>query len=344
MKKEKMKERKKFVLKPAVKYTLVAAGFISLLAVLILFHFLFRSGRIDFTENYREQLLRLQSSYRSATAVVDANCINPYESENNSGYAEYVINRVISGEKSGLEKGMKITVKTDDNDAERHLLYIKSEGNAFGSGVIYTIVDDSNFIIDKGKIVIDGKASLPYDVFIENIEEIRKDILLPTEYYYYRSFSSLIKKSDLIFIGKVIKVEEEERVKCITIEAGEEQTRMISVTTVEAEVMNGLESGKKYGERVIIKIPEFDIIPTLDFITNKSFYSEDKNYALDEGDVCLFFLDECKDFKEKMYFLVNDYQGYIKTAGDFIFACSSNVPFKENYSLYDAVKAILEEK
>ena len=336
-------QRKAMKIKPAVNYTLIAVGFILIVAVLSVFHFLFRSGRIKLTESYREVLLRLQSSYRNATAVVEARCIDSHTESNGKTYSSFVINEVLSGE-NGFEKDMNITVQTPCSAGETHLIYIKSPDNETGSGVVFSVVDENNYLIEKEKIIIDSRTSIPYSVFKTHIKEIRKEILMPSQYFFYRSFSSLVNNSDLIVIGKLISIEKEEKVSCLTMENGEEQNRTLSVTTFEVEILNGLGSGKSYGERIIIKIPQKNSIPMLDFITNKNYYTVKENYQLEKDNICLFFLKRCKDHKEPLFFLINEYQGYVRTNGDFITPADDNLPFREYLSLPDAVDSIMKEK
>ncbi|GEM_PF-6361530 len=344
-KKEKTnKERKDKELRPAARYSFAAVFFVLILLFLIVFHFLLRSGRIEYKETYSSTLLRLKSAYRESSSVVEAFCLYSYKEKSGEGYSCYEVRRVLSGENKELTDDSLINVKTLDNAGERHLLYLSGPYEDSEKGLVYEVVNDNNYLIKKEGIVVDGKSAVPIEKLIEEIKEIRSEIMLPYNYSYFRSIKNLVKNCDLILIGRVESISDEGRVKCMISSNGEKQEMLIGVRKIQISVLNNLESDVRYGQKIEIIMTEKDALQTLDYMTGKSVSSYKENDPLEEDDVCVFFLKACEDSKENIYFFINDFQGYIKTSGDSVFPCSSNAPFSSITSLYGAVEAVMNEK
>ncbi|MBR0156513.1 MAG: hypothetical protein IJM20_03220 [Clostridia bacterium] len=338
------KERKERELRPAARYAFAASFFVFMLLALIVLHILFRNGRIVLKETYKETLLRLKSAYRESSAVVEAFCLYSYKDDSGEGYSCYEVKRVISGENENINTDSRVTVKTFDNAGERHLIYLSGPDEESEKGPVYGVVKDNNFMIKQERIVVDGNPSVPLETLEKEIDKMRSELMIPFQYNYYRSLSNLVKNSDMIIIGKVTEVSESEKTKCMITSDGEKQERTIGIIRAKISILNNLETEIPYGRTVEIILTEKEALRIVDYTTGKSFIGSEENKPFEEGDVCIFFLTACEDSKENIFFLVNEYQGYILTKGDRVFPCKSNAPLSSISSLYGAVETILNEK
>ena len=335
--KEKAAEKNKKKRKGLIAVLIIAAA----AAIAGAFFILRNNSNIFDFNGYQYALLQLRGAYREASAVIEGECMRFTQEEDGTCYSFYKVINIISGavKENGEEK--LITVISADEIGTDHLLYLKKDDERSEETTVYSVVDGSDYSIGTGGVIFDERTTIPLSVIKADIDKLRREIAMPSQYFYYKNREKLMENCQCVFIGRITSVYEERNVTCVSVERGEELKRRSNVRTIEAEVVNGLNTDKEYGEKIIIKIPDRSDIETIDEATNEVFAYDYGSEQLKKGDVCVFFLIESSDEKEDFYFLVNAYQGYIKTEGDSIIPCPANGAFTGIRTLREAVKRIL---
>lgn len=316
---------------------ILAASFAA--ACLMLFPIL----KTDDADSGGNPVYELRSAYRRSCAVIKAKCVQSYIMQDGSYRSKLSVEEVLAGDRA-LKAGRIITVVGKNEPNNEMIVYLNKEKNLsfFNDVDCYFPVDDAMYPLDGEKVELAEDKTVSIDDIKSDIVKLETQLMTPSKFLFYNDIKSVVESSDLIFIGEVVSVSLYKDADLFTELRGEELHRKGMVFDIEVRVKEGIIRRYEGGSTVTIKYIGDAYDNTYYEKTGEHFYNN-ANIALPRvGDVCMFFVKEGPDKKTDDFFLINSYQGIIKTVNKTVIPHPVNVPFAKFNDLDDMIRAMFE--
>ncbi|OQB23884.1 MAG: hypothetical protein BWY11_01537 [Firmicutes bacterium ADurb.Bin182] len=275
--------------------------------------------------------------YRDSTLVIKGVCTGTHINSEGLMCYDLEITEIIAGE---ADKGDRIHSTHPMSEGGEYLLYLSGGEDVLHAEDVtgYTLQDDPLPVTD-GMVVWDA-SSVKLEDLMEDIEQIKKIVAAPANFYFHNELSGLVGAADEILIGRVKELPVLKELPFRTRSEGvsTESNPRASIAVIEAY---GSVKGKaNYGDTLsLIYCPE-SVASILDADTLTAFALRYPVPRLREDELYLFFLNYGPDAKQPYMFPVNIYQGFVRLAGDTLYVPNSNAALKDYRSLTPLVKDI----
>lgn len=278
--------------------------------------------------------------YREADAIVIASCIHKNLDENGKNVSRFSVIESIDGK---LKEGDTFSLYSDASTALDYLLYLAETNEYDQSG--YSLLTSSPIPVNEGLASYEGTVFSLENV-IDDIENQRMKVTVPSKVYYYGSIASLASSCDEIVIGKVLGHSEKIPTYCRSETKDEVVMSTLDMVFLNVVVENCFSGDLSYGDCIRIIFPPHDSIPVIKETDLRSMTAEAPAFLIPEtGMNCIFFLNKSQDKKSSDYFTVNSYEGYCLLIGDGIICPSYNQAMKdvEDLNEFSEILSMIKE-
>ncbi|MDR0840422.1 MAG: hypothetical protein LBN26_03420 [Christensenellaceae bacterium] len=313
---------------------------IKLFALAICIAMLFTSCALPaHVQSEESALVQARQNYRSAALVVSGICEREHiDVEGNPCY-DLSIERVLAGQ---AIVGDIVHCNTAMQNGERYLLYLQQGADTPYAEDMenYTLVNDEVCAIAGDRVRVGGQ-SVALSELLRDMAKLDAIISVPSEVYYYETLAPLVKAADDIFIGQVSYVPPLHDTQFRSQSNGATSEHTLPASIVQVTAYGGIKGALKYGDTLrLVYAPAMsaDLLSAATLTAVR--YGEADAPALQEGDICLFFITQSPDAKQEYCFPVNPMQGFVRVRNNELQAGAVNRALRDYAVLDDAVNAI----
>lgn len=264
-----------------------------------------------------------RQSYRSASLVVSAECVDTYTAADGCTVSRITVDEVLAGR---AEVGDLIQIQDELSPGTEYLLYL-----GYGDEVHFA-EDQHSYVPVSAEPFVIVDDTVEYGGTVLSMEDIRKDmeeldrtVTVHGAVYSYGDVDALREASESIFIGRVMSVSPLKNTRLRSQEGGSTVEKTSPASVVTLTVYGSVKGAYAYGSSVdMMYIPQSVGGMTDGATLEPVSCSETDIVGLSEGGTYLFFLAEDPDAKQDYAFPVNPIQGWVKVENDVLTASDAN--------------------
>ena len=281
-------------------------------------------------------LAAARQSYRSASLVIFGTCVRNRVDENGQKCSDIVVNRVVAGD---AQMGAMLHCDEKLTENASYLLCFKEKEDASYAedGDAYEVVPDGLFEVKDDQVIYNGQKVSLADVR----QEFKKVDVVVSAYaqtYYYSTLAALYESADEVIVGKINNIPAAADTLFRAEEGGSTTEYTMPASMASVTVYGSIRGKLKYGDSISMVYAPRLAAGMLDAATLESAgLSETDALALEQGEICLFFLMDGPDNKQETYFPVNPVQGFAAISGDDLQWASANKAALDCNTLTDFV-------
>ena len=278
---------------------------------------------VDSSTSEERALAAARQSYRSASLVILGTCVRNRVDENGEKCSDIVVNRVVAGD---AQVGTMLHCNEKLAENASYLLCFKEKEEAYYAedGDAYEMVPDGLFEVKDDQVIYDGQKVSLADVK----QEFRKVDVVVSAYaqsYYYNTLAALFESADEVFVGKISNIPAGADTLFRSEEGGSTTEYTMPASMASVTVYGSIRGKLKYGDSISMVYAPRLAAGMLDAATlEPAGLSETDALALEQGEICLFFLMDGPDEKQEIYFPMNPVQGFAILSGDDLHWASAN--------------------
>ncbi len=232
------------------------------------------------------------------------------------------------------------------SEGSEYLLFLtQGEDVHYAEDVLgFSLVSGAPIPIVGEELVLDSGRRLPLKALLDEFKQLASIVSAPASVFYYNTLAELSNAAEEIFIGRVASPVRVGKQSFVLQSGGAMEKAQCDAANVTIEAFGSIKGALAYGDMVELVHSTQDLGGMLDSSTLQIKEIHDaSSLQLSEGNIYVFFLVSSPDNKQKYYFPINQYQGYVPLYNEKLDIPKYNTPLLPYDTLTSLVNALRKE-
>lgn len=300
---------------------------------------------VSMQEEEERALTGLRVNYRNSSLVVSGICSGSHINALGEQCYDLEVKNVFAGEYK-TDEPIHYSVGSLTEGSEYLLFLTQGEDVHYAEDVSgFSLLSEAPIPIVGDELILDNGRRLSLKVLLDEFKQLSSIVSAPAAALYYNTLAGLSNAAEEIFIGRVASPVQATKQNFVVQSGGAMEKAQCDAAIVTIEAYGSIKGVLAYGDMIeIVHTPPQGGAGLLDSATLQIKELDGVlPTELIEDNIYVFFLVSSPDSKQKYYFPINQYQGYVPLYNEELYIPKGNVALRPYNTLISLVNALRNE-